>query len=186
PDMLDDIRAFLEQQRLYGVLILPPISENDALAALFGDVGCGCVRMGSAQLDDEGHLVESNDCQAVGNAIDYLVEQGHRRIALIAGPDGFRSAQERRKAFREAMARHGLDCGPELIAQGNYTFETGRAAAERLLEASPRPSEIFAGNEEMPAGGLHAARQGELDVPHDLPLVGFDDSAMAAQIWPPM
>jgi LacI family transcriptional regulator len=186
PDMLEDVRAFLEQQRLYGVLILPPISENDALAALCRELGCGYVRMGSAQLDDEAHLVESNDCQAVGSTIDYLVEQGHRRIALIAGPDGFRSAQERSKGFREAMARHGLECGPERIAQGNYTFETGRAAAERLLEVSPRPTAIFASNDEMAAGALHAARQREIDVPHDLSLVGFDDTAIAAHIWPPM
>ena len=51
PAMLDDIRNFLEQQRLYGVLILPPISENDELAALCREMGCGYVRMGSAALD---------------------------------------------------------------------------------------------------------------------------------------
>jgi LacI family transcriptional regulator len=186
PDMLNDVRGFLEQQRLFGVLILPPISENDDLAELCRELGCGYVRMGSARLDDEAHLVESNDRQAVGNAIDYLVDQGHRRIALIAGPDGFRSAQERRKGFHEAMARHGLECGPELIAQGNYTFETGLAAAGRLLEASPRPTAIFASNDEMAAGALHAARQREIDVPRDLSLIGFDDTAIAAHIWPPM
>jgi LacI family transcriptional regulator len=186
PSMLDDVRAFLEQQRLYGVLILPPISENDELAALCRELGCGYVRMGSAKLDDEEHLVESNDRQAVGQAIDYLVEQGHRRIGLIAGPDGFRSAQERRVGFREAMERHGLDSGPELTAQGNYTFETGRAAAERLLEASPRPTAIFASNDEMAAGALHAARQRDIAVPQELSLIGFDDTAIAAHIWPPM
>jgi LacI family transcriptional regulator len=84
------------------------------------------------------------------------------------------------------MARHQLDCGPELVAQGNYTFETGLAAAERLLEASPRPTAIFASNDEMAAGALHAARQREIDVPRDLSLVGFDDTAIAAHIWPPM
>lgn len=186
PHMLEDIRAFLEQQRLYGVLILPPISENDEIAALCREIGCGYVRMSSARLDDEAHLVESNDRQAVENAIDYLVEQGHRRIALIAGPDGFRSAQERRKGFADAIEKHGLECGPELVAQGNYTFETGRAAAERLLEVSPRPTAIFASNDEMAAGALHAARQREIVVPQDLSLIGFDDTAIAAHIWPPM
>jgi LacI family transcriptional regulator len=186
PDMLDDVRGFLEQQRLFGVLILPPISENDALAALCRELGCGYVRMGSASLDDERHLVESNDRQAVGNAVDYLVSQGHKRIGLIAGPDGFRSARERREGFVEAMGRHGLPVGAGLLAQGNYTFDSGRAAAERLLEASPRPTAIFASNDEMAAGALHAARQREIDVPRELSLVGFDDTAIAAHIWPPM
>lgn len=186
PGMLDDVRSFLERQRLFGVLILPPISENEELAALCREIGCGYVRMGSASLDDEAHLVESNDREAVGNAVDYLVSQGHQRIGLIAGPDGFRSARERREGFLEAMARHDLPCGPAMIATGNYTFDTGRAAAERLLEASPRPTAIFASNDEMAAGALHAARQREIEVPRELSLVGFDDTAIAAHIWPPM
>lgn len=186
PEMLEDVRGFLEQQRLYGVLILPPISENDDLAALCRELGCGYVRMCSADLDDEAHLVESNDRQAVAGAVDYLISQGHKRIALISGPDGFRSSRERREGFLEAIHRHGLPFGPELIATGNYTFDTGRAAAEQLLDASPRPTAIFASNDEMAAGALHAARQREIDVPRELSLVGFDDTAIAAHIWPPM
>lgn len=186
PEMLADVRHFLERQRLYGVLILPPISENDALAELCRELGCGYVRMGSADLDDEAHMVESNDREAVGQAVDYLVAQGHRHIAWISGPEGFRSARERDEGFLEAMKRHRLHIGPERIAQGNYTFDTGRAAAERLLEVSPRPTAIFASNDEMAAGALHAARQREIEVPGELSLVGFDDTAIAAHIWPPL
>ncbi|MEO5706371.1 MAG: LacI family DNA-binding transcriptional regulator [Alteraurantiacibacter sp.] len=186
PDMLDNVRSFLEQQRLWGVLILPPISENPALAQVCRDLGCGYVLMGSAKLDEPAHLVESNDREAVGKAVDYLVSQGHRRIGLIVGPNGFRSAQERREGFLEAVARHKLPFGPELVAQGNYTFDTGVAAAGRLLEAAPRPTAIFASNDEMAAGALHAARQREMEVPRDLSLIGFDDTAIAAHIWPPL
>lgn len=186
PDMLDDVRRFLEQQRLYGVLILPPISENDDLAALCRELGCGYVRMGSAVLDSEEHMVASNDREAVGRAVDYLVSQGHKRIGLIAGPKGFRSARERHEGFLEAMARHGLQCPPELLATGNYTFETGRAAAERLLEVGEQPTAILASNDEMAAGALHAARQRQMSVPEDLSIIGFDDTAIAAHIWPPM
>ncbi|WP_126174325.1 LacI family DNA-binding transcriptional regulator [Altericroceibacterium xinjiangense] len=186
PQMLDGIRTFLEQQRPYGVLILPPISENDELAALCREIGCGYVRMGSAHLDNDAHLVESNDRQAVGHAVDYLVDSGHRRIGLIAGPEGFRSARERYEGFVEAMTRHGLSVGPERVARGNYTFDSGRAAAERLLEASPRPTAIFASNDEMAAGALHAARQRGIEIPAELSLIGFDDTAIAAHIWPPL
>ncbi|RVQ68796.1 LacI family DNA-binding transcriptional regulator [Croceicoccus ponticola] len=186
PRMLDDIRDFLEKQRLFGVLILPPVSENDALAALCRELGCGYVRMGSAQLDQGENLVMSNDRDAVGRAVDYLVEQGHQRIGLICGPDGFRSALERREGFKAAMKRHGLDVPAEMIAEGSYTFESGIAAAERLLAASPRPTAIFASNDEMAAGALHVARREGMAVPDDLSLVGFDDSPIAAHIWPPM
>lgn len=186
PDMLDDIRDFLEKQRLYGVLILPPISENDELANLCKELGCGYVRMGSAELDDAQHMVESNDREAVERAVDYLVEAGHERIGLICGPDGFRSAHERREGFLTAMKRHGLPVPTEMIAPGKYTFESGISAAEQLLEMSPRPTAIFASNDEMAAGALHVARRHDMAVPDDLSLVGFDDSPIAAHIWPPM
>lgn len=184
--MLQDIGNFLRQQRVYGVLLLPPISENDDIALLCRELGCGYVRMGSAELDTSAHLVQSNDREVVAQAVDYLISLGHRRIGLIAGPDGFRSAQERRQGFMDALARHGLECGSERIAKGNYTFESGRTAAEQLLEAYPRPTAIFCSNDEMAAGALHAARQRDIVVPDSLSLVGFDDTAIAAHIWPPL
>lgn len=186
PDMIEDIRHFLEQQRLYGVLILPPISENDDLAALCREVGCGYVRMGSAALDDAEHMVASNDREMVERAVDYLVEAGHRRIAIIQGPEGFRSAHERREGFLAAMSKHGLKVPEGAMAQGNYRFNSGVAAAESLLDNPNRPTAIFASNDEMAAGALHAARNRGLEVPADLSIIGFDDSPIAAHIWPPM
>ena len=186
PEMLEDIRGFLEKQRLFGVLILPPISENGALAALCRELGCGYVRLGAPELDAAEHLVHSNDREAVGRAVDYLYEMGHRRIGFIAGPEGFRSSVERRKGFMAAMQRHRLQTPQELLATGGYTFESGVTAAEEILQAAPRPTAIFASNDEMAAGALHAARQLGLHVPNDLSLIGFDDSPIAAHIWPPL
>ncbi len=186
PSLFDDIRKFIEQQRLYGVMILPPLSENDALAALFRELGCNYVRMGSAPLDDAAHLVQSNDRQAVRDAVAYLVAQGHTRIGLVQGPDGFRSAAERELGWHDAMEAAGLPHGQDLMARGNYTFETGRDAGGKLIDAADPPSAIFASNDVMAAGVLHAARGRGLDVPQDLSIVGFDDTAIATAIWPPL
>ena len=68
--MLDDLRHFLERQRLFGVVLLPPISENDTIAELCDEIGCRYVRMGSAKLDDDDHMVASNDREAVRAATD--------------------------------------------------------------------------------------------------------------------
>lgn len=186
PDMLNDIRNFLEKQRLYGVMILPPVSENPAIGEICRALDCGYVRMGAPELDTAEHLVNSNDREAVGRAVDYLHKMGHRRIGMIAGPQGFRSAMERRAGFLEAMERHELEVPQELIAQGGYTFESGVTAAVQILQAAPRPTAIFAANDEMAAGALHVARQLGLEVPDDLSLIGFDDSPIAAHIWPPL
>jgi LacI family transcriptional regulator len=186
PRLIEDLRGFLERQRLFGVMVLPPISENDAIAELCREIGCGYVRMGSAQLDDAAHLVASNDRQAVANAIEYLISLGHSRIGLVAGPEGFRSASEREQGYLQSMTAHRLAHGRDLVARGDYTFDSGRVAAEKLLDAVPRPTAIFASNDEMAAGVLHAARERSIDVPAQLSIVGFDDTAIAAHLWPPL
>jgi len=184
--MLADLRHFLERQRLFGVLLMPPISENDAIARLCDDLGCRYVRMGSAELDSDDHMVASNDRDAVREATKYLIAEGHRRIGLIAGPHGFRSAHERRLGFEDALRDAGIALPRSMIADGNYRFDSGLIAAERLLDLVPRPTAIFSCNDEMAAGVIHAACQRGLTVPRDLSVIGFDDTPIAAHMWPPL
>jgi LacI family transcriptional regulator len=139
-----------------------------------------------AQLGDHDHMVASNDRQVVREATDFLIQQGHRLIGLIEGPDGFRSAHERRLGFEDAIKAAGLSLPRSLIARGNYTFETGVTAANRLFDLSPRPTAIFASNDEMAAGVVFAARERGIIVPDDLSVIGFDDTPIAAHIWPPL
>jgi LacI family transcriptional regulator len=186
PRMLENVRNFLERQRLFGVVIMPPLSENDALARLCDELGVRYTRMGSAELDDPDHLVASNDRQAVCEAVTHLIEQGHVRIGFIEGPHGFRSAAERRLGFEDALRAASIKLPRSLVAEGSYTFESGLKAGNLLLDLVPPPTAVFASNDEMAAGVLHAARQRGLDVPQDLSIVGFDDTAIAAHIWPPL
>ncbi|MFC3443263.1 LacI family DNA-binding transcriptional regulator [Sphingobium rhizovicinum] len=184
--VMDDIRSFVTRQRLFGVVILPPMSENDALARMLDEEGCRYVRMGSAVLDDAEHMVTSNDREAVAEAVRYLIAQGHRRIGLIAGPHGFRSAQERREGFELALAEAGISLPRSLVADGQYTFESGLSASESLLDLSPRPTAIFASNDEMAAGVLYAARLRGIAVPEELSIIGFDDTPVTTRVWPPL
>ena len=77
---------------------------------------------------------------------------------------------------------------PKLVLEGGYTFESGVACAQQLLERPPaaRPTAVFAGNDEMAVGVYQAARRAGFGVPEDLSIVGFDDIPMASRIWPPL
>jgi LacI family transcriptional regulator len=186
PTLIEDMREFIVRQRLYGVVILPPISENDAVAAMCVEAGCRYVRMGSAVLDSAEHMVASNDRDAVREATHFLIEQGHRNIAVVTGPQGFRSAAERLAGFEDALAAAKIKLPRSHKAQGEYTFESGLAATEKLLDLSPRPTAIFASNDEMAAAVLYAARLRDIKVPEELSIVGFDDTPIASRIWPPL
>jgi LacI family transcriptional regulator len=124
-------------------MLLPPLSENDELARLCRDLGCTVVRMGSAKLDDEAHLVASNDQEAVSEAVAWLAELGHRRIGFIAGPDGFRSARERELGFIAGMGRAGLTIDPALLARGTTDSNPGSKPGRPCSAAPIRPPRSF-------------------------------------------
>lgn len=184
PSIAQDLRDFLERQRPYGIVLLPPISENDELAAVCREFGVRYVRMASAELDTPDHLVMSNDRAAVKDAVTYITQQGHKRIALIEGRSYSRSAIERRSGYEAALTQAGLEVDENLIEQGGYTFETGVEAALKLLGKPERPTAIFASNDEMAIGALIAARRKGIEVPRGLSIVGFDDTPMSSHVWP--
>jgi LacI family transcriptional regulator len=183
-NMLADVKTFLERQRPLGVILLPPVSENDALAKLCASLGMRYVRVGSALLDDSEHCVASNDRAVVAEACRHLIAAGHKKIGFVRGPEGFRSSEEREAGFRYAMAEAKIPYTPDLFIQGNYRFESGISAGENLLSAHPRPTAIFASNDEMAAGVMHVAHTMGLHVPGDISIIGFDDSPTASHIWP--
>ncbi len=186
PHILDDVRSFFEKQRPLAALLLPPISERDDLAELCDDMGVRFMRVGSAVLDDDLHSIASNDRDVVQAVCTKLTDMGHRRIGFVRGPQGFRSAAEREAGFFAALKAAGIAQDPALIIEGNYRFESGIAAGKKLLSLDPRPTAIFAGNDEMAAGVVHSARSMGIRVPEQLSIVGFDDSPTASHIWPPL
>ena len=184
--MLEDIEHFITRQRLYGVIILPPVSENDRIAEICEKAGCEYVRMGSAMLDTGERMVASNDSEACGAAARYLIDNGHEHIAMVEGPHGWRSAAERRNGFESALAAAGLTMPRSFVAAGNYTFQSGIDAAHQLFDLYPMPTAIFACNDEMAIGVLHAAHMRGIDVPRELSIIGFDDGPIAERTWPPL
>jgi LacI family transcriptional regulator len=177
---------FLEARRPAAALILPPLSAIDDLAGLCWEYGCAHVRLGASVLDHPQALVASTDRRGMAEVVSQLVALGHRRIAALVGPDGDAIAQERELGYLDAMAEHGLDRGPALVAQGDWSFASGEAAARLLLQVSPCPTAIAAANDEMAAGALNAARALGIAVPEALSITGFGDTPLAAQLWPPL
>lgn len=184
PTFLDDLRAFIERQRLFGVVLTPSVSEDERAAKLMSDIGCAYVRVASVSLDTPEHMIETRDRLGGREAARHLADLGHTRIAFISGPPTFRSSYERRSGFEEALNERGLTLPKAYVAEGGYTFESGIERGRELLQLAQPPTAIFAANDEMAAGVLQAARQLGLAIPEDLSVVGFDDFQIASRIWP--
>ncbi|WP_397573833.1 LacI family DNA-binding transcriptional regulator [Silanimonas sp.] len=184
PDYVEDIKRFVQQQKLYGVVLVPRVSEDQALAEMLQSLGVRYSRIASVPLDEAGRMVLTHDRRAGAEVAEYLESLGHRRFGLITGPKRYRSSLERGGGFLEGLKRRGIALDDEQVYEGGYTFESGVAGADALLALEPRPTAIFACNDEMAAGVYKAAQRRGLSVPADLSVVGYDDSPLARQLWP--
>jgi len=122
-------------------------------------------------------------------AATHLIEQGYRRIAMIAGPhEGAGSTTygrvRRLEGYARALREAGRPVDPALIAEGNFRYAGGEAAMRYLLGLDERPDAVFAANDLMALGAAHAAQKAGLRIPRDLALVGYDDIPIAALTQP--
>jgi DNA-binding LacI/PurR family transcriptional regulator len=111
-------------------------------------------------------------------AAEHLVERGRRRIVAISGPLDVPAARDRLAGFQDELARHGHAWVP--ADSGNFTFASGVAAMTRLLDQDPSIDGVFASNDLMALGAIEALHARGRAVPHDVSVVGFDDSSLGA------
>ncbi|MGW4792498.1 LacI family DNA-binding transcriptional regulator [Nonomuraea sp. NPDC004297] len=119
-------------------------------------------------------------------ATRHLLELGHRRIAIITGPDSALSSRARLDGYRTALDLAGVPVDPELTDRGDFLIEGGLAAAHRLLRLPDPPTAIFAANDGQAIGVYHAAHQLGLRIPADLSVIGFDDMPSVRWAIPPL
>ncbi|WP_293913998.1 LacI family DNA-binding transcriptional regulator [Deinococcus sp.] len=118
-------------------------------------------------------------------ATQHLIDLGHRDIGMIVGQLDISTAVERHRGFLETMRRAGLSYRPDWVLSGHHREDDGHRAARKLLSVpGDRPSALFVGNNEMTVGAVLAARDLGLRLPHDLSIVGFDDSRWAQTMFP--
>lgn len=184
PSYLTDLRAFVRRQRLASVILPPPLSEIDEIGAALASENCASIRIASVSFQGAGHMVVTHDYLGGRAAARHLVRLGHSTFGCVVGPVCFRSSYERRRGFEAGLAESGLMLEPSCIKTGAYTFESGVACGRALLTMSPRPTAIFAGNDEMACGLYVAAREQGLRIPEDLSVVGYDDAPVARHMTP--
>jgi LacI family transcriptional regulator len=119
-------------------------------------------------------------------AMRYLFDLGHRRIALITGDAGLRPARERISGYGEAFHRRSLAIDPSLIRTRNFTSEYAFAETSALLSSPNPPTAVIAGGVNMLRGVLHAVKTCGLSIPHDLSVIGSINSDLSALTVPPV
>jgi LacI family transcriptional regulator len=156
-------------------MLIIPAANSDLGSRLDESIGgLPIVCLDRAPLGWTGDLVLVANRAGARNAAKHLIELGHRELAVITGPARVSNAMERLNGFKDACADAGIPIRPEFIHHGSFDTRTGLQAGKRLFRMLPRPTAIFACNDLIALGVLHAAQEEGLNCPEDFSLVGFD------------
>lgn len=183
---VDDVRQFINQTRVDGAVLLAPMGDRPDIIEMLKELETPMAQVSPGMKDSDAISVNPKDMEACVLLTEHVLSSGHRHVAFIQGDPRHGSSHERFRGFVDCLGRHGRRPDPRLIAQGYFTFDSGKLAAHMLLGRKPAPTAIIACNDDMAAGAMVAARELGLDVPRDLSVVGFDDSPIASHTWPPL
>ncbi|WP_337879089.1 LacI family DNA-binding transcriptional regulator [Rheinheimera sp.] len=181
-----ELSTMIGSNQVGGVILTPPLSENSELVQQLLAQQAKVVRIvsGAAPPDELCPTIYVDD-EAAGRAMtEYLLAQGHSRIAFLGYRADHRSSVGRYRGYCTALDKAGIPLCPELVISGDFTFDSGVAMTEQLLALPEPATALFGCNDEIAAGALFAARMKQLAVPADLSIVGFENSPFSRQTWP--
>lgn len=135
--------------------------------------------------DDVVPHVSIDHAQAATDAVQYLINRGHRRIALVNGDERLLYARQRRLGYEAALQRAGLPVEPGMLVNTDAnSYADGQAAVASLLTLMTPPTAVFAVSDTLAIGVIKGLRRAGLRVPDDVAVVGFDDVPIAEVFEP--
>ena len=181
-----DVGGLIDQTQVDGVILSSPVTDAASVLEELERRGVSYVRISPGTDHERSSSVSMDDVQAADDMTSHLIALGHRRIGFVIGHTNHTASDLRLFGYRRALDRAGLPFEPKYVRPGAFDFASGEAAADILLDLQNPPTAIFASNDDMAAGVLTVAHRRGMSLPGDLSVAGFDDTALASQLWPPL
>ncbi|MER6953929.1 MULTISPECIES: LacI family DNA-binding transcriptional regulator [unclassified Streptomyces] len=179
------LAQYLAAHRVDGVLLVS-VHADDPLPDLLAQLEIPAVISGPRSAAETLPSVDSDNYGGGRSAVEHLLSRGRTLIAHITGRLDVYGAQRRVDGYRDALRDAGYAADEGLIAPGDFTEEGGHRAMRELLARTPSLDAVFAGSDVMAAGARQALREAGRRIPEDVALVGYDDSAIARHMDPPL
>ncbi|MFE2354724.1 LacI family DNA-binding transcriptional regulator [Streptomyces parvulus] len=179
------LAQYLAAHRVDGVLLVS-VHADDPLPDLLSQLEIPAVISGPRSAAESLASVDSDNYGGARSAVEHLLSRGCRRIAHITGRLDVYGAQRRVDGYREALRDAGVAVDEDLIETGDFTEDGGRRAMRELLRRAPDVDAVFAASDVTAAGARQVLREAGRRIPDDVALVGYDDSAIARHMEPPL
>ncbi len=186
PRVGEQVRGLVGETHVDGIILSSPVTDCDPVLRALESMDIPFVRISPGTNHALTSSVFMDDAQAADDMTTHLINMGHRRIGFIKGHSNHMASDDRLFGYRRALDRVGIVFEPQLVADGEFDFESGVKAGQYLLDMEPRPTAIFAANDDMAAGVLSVAHDRGISLPDELSVAGFDNTTLARTVWPPL
>lgn len=191
---LKNVEMMLEKQ-IDGIVVapieFPSIDSQNRFYTYLEELGSNAAKPRVQIIFINNDLQETSlSCVSVDNyhsarlAMEHLLNLGHRRIAHLTVERDVKVWIERMRGYRDMLAKHNIPVEHTLIGLGKEEVESAEEAATALLQQKDRPTAIFAANDTLAVGAIHAAYKLGLQVPNDLSVIGIDGISLGKYIYP--
>lgn len=181
-----DNLKFLLSNGIDGLVYIPEDLSADEFYELTENCNIPTIQVDRVIQGVETDTVVVDNADAMYSAVSYLINKGHRRIAMIAGPKSVFTAKERQVGYLRALSDNGLLFDDELVISQQNEFATGYLGCEALLKLSSPPTAIITTNYDITMGLVTAIRERGLRIPEDLDVFGFDCVDICTMMKPPL
>jgi len=185
---VDNLIHSLRARQVDGIIwAIPEVGSNRAsLRPQLADVPVPLIMVGGMAGQPYLRSIAIDNAAIGCLATEHLLAGGARHVGIITGPLTWWEAQERLAGWRKTMQAHGRKVEEGIVIEGDWTVDCEEQALYRIIEACPDIDAIFASNDQMALGVLHAAHCLGKRAPEALSVVGVDNIPEAAQFWPPL
>jgi DNA-binding LacI/PurR family transcriptional regulator len=183
PVRLEHCIQRMMERRVDGIAILTS-EMHDGAVELLKRQSVPVVTLQSYIQESSFRTIRVDHATGIREAVQHLIDLGHRDMAFIAGPHSLWSANRRRELFLAEFARNNLKIPAAWLLEGDHRVEGGFHAATKLLSLKRRPTAILCSNDLTALGALNAIHEAGLQVPRDFSLLGFDDIDLVKLVRP--
>lgn len=179
-DRQKELLSLLRSQRVEGILLVVAAAPaSDSHVSQLIEAGIPVVYLDRIPEQKEVDSVSGEDLSASAMAVEHLVAEGHRRIAIVTGPHTLRNEQRRFEGYKQALESAGIEFEESLVWEGNFRpADVASICRAHLCDQKTRPEAILSTNGPTGLGVLRALRDCGLKTPEDIGFVTFDELTM--------
>jgi LacI family transcriptional regulator len=183
-DVAEELKLLIQEARPAGIILAAPLSNMSKIVRAIDSTGTPFVRLSPGGINSNQLSIATNDREVSAEMTRYLASLGHKRISFITGHPTHKAVANRFLGYKDGLRQSGLKLSDNLVSAGDNSFGSGESAGFELLEQIQAPTAIFAANDDMAAGVIRTADRLGIAVPNQLSVAGFDDIALAQQVYP--